>query len=98
MSTITTFGAWWIFRAVEGPIGRHGREVTRIVDANRNSLPRGSFVTVKGSAANYAHLIPRRERGEGRRKGKGKREGGKGERGERRRERKKRFAADSFRH
>src|SRR5712671_1965470 len=38
-----------IYAAVEGrDLGAVGREVTRIVDANRKSLPRGSFVTVKG--------------------------------------------------
>ncbi len=29
-------------------LGGAGREITRIVDANRGSLPRGSFVTVRG--------------------------------------------------
>jgi multidrug efflux pump subunit AcrB len=38
-----------IYAAVQGrDLGAVGREVTRIVDANRKSLPRGSFVTVKG--------------------------------------------------
>ncbi len=38
-----------IYAAVQGrDLGAVGREVTRIVDANRKSLPRGSFVTVRG--------------------------------------------------
>jgi CzcA family heavy metal efflux pump len=38
-----------IYAAVQGrDLGAVGREVMRIVDANRKSLPRGSFVTVKG--------------------------------------------------
>ncbi len=38
-----------IYANVQGrDLGAVGREVTRIVDANRTSLPRGSFVTVKG--------------------------------------------------
>src|SRR5260221_603759 len=38
-----------VYAAVQGrDLGAVGREVTRIVDANRKSLPRGSFVTVKG--------------------------------------------------
>jgi CzcA family heavy metal efflux pump len=38
-----------IYAAVQGrDLGAVGREVTRIVDANRKLLPRGSFVTVKG--------------------------------------------------
>jgi multidrug efflux pump subunit AcrB len=38
-----------IYAAVQDrDLGAVGREVTRIVDANRKSLPRGSFVTVKG--------------------------------------------------
>src|ERR1700741_3742349 len=38
-----------IYAAVQGrDLGAVGREVTRIVDANRKSLPRGSFVTVTG--------------------------------------------------
>src|SRR6201982_118249 len=38
-----------IYANVQGrDLGAVGREVTRIVDANRKSLPRGSFVTVKG--------------------------------------------------
>jgi CzcA family heavy metal efflux pump len=38
-----------IYAAVEGrDLGAVGREVTQIVDANRKSLPRGSFVAVKG--------------------------------------------------
>jgi len=38
-----------IYAAVQGrDLGAVGKEVTRIVDANRKSLPRGSFVTVKG--------------------------------------------------
>ena len=38
-----------IYAAVQGrDLGAVGRQVTRIVDANRKSLPRGSFVTVKG--------------------------------------------------
>src|SRR5712664_1927338 len=38
-----------IYAAVQGrDLGAVGREVTRIVDANRESLPRGSFVTVRG--------------------------------------------------
>jgi multidrug efflux pump subunit AcrB len=38
-----------IYTAVQGrDLGAVGREVTRIVDANRKSLPRGSFVTVRG--------------------------------------------------
>jgi multidrug efflux pump subunit AcrB len=38
-----------IYAAVQGrDLGAVGREVTRIVDANRKSLPRGSFVSVKG--------------------------------------------------
>jgi multidrug efflux pump subunit AcrB len=38
-----------IYAAAQGrDLGAVGREVTRIVDANRRSLPRGSFVAVKG--------------------------------------------------
>src|SRR5260370_31257515 len=38
-----------IYAAVQGrDLGAVGRDVTRIVDANRKSLPRGSFVTVLG--------------------------------------------------
>jgi multidrug efflux pump subunit AcrB len=38
-----------IYAAVQGrDLGAVGRDVTRIVDANRKLLPRGSFVTVKG--------------------------------------------------
>jgi len=38
-----------IYAAVQGrDLGAVGREVTRIVDANRKSLPRGSFATVRG--------------------------------------------------
>src|ERR1700678_2207265 len=38
-----------IYATVQGRgFGAVGREVTRIVDANRKSLPRGSFVTVRG--------------------------------------------------
>jgi CzcA family heavy metal efflux pump len=38
-----------IFANVQGrDLGAAGREITRIVDANRHSLPRGSFVTVRG--------------------------------------------------
>jgi CzcA family heavy metal efflux pump len=38
-----------IYAAVQGrDLGAVGREVTRIVDANRKFLPRGSFVSVKG--------------------------------------------------
>jgi multidrug efflux pump subunit AcrB len=38
-----------IYGAVQGrDLGAVGREVTRIVDADRKSLPRGSFITVRG--------------------------------------------------
>ena len=38
-----------VYAAVQGrDLGAVGREVTRIVDADRKLLPRGSFVTVKG--------------------------------------------------
>jgi multidrug efflux pump subunit AcrB len=38
-----------IYAAVQGrDLGAVGRDVTRIVDANRKSLPRGSFITVRG--------------------------------------------------
>src|SRR6202030_2126408 len=38
-----------IYAAVQGrDLGAVGREVTHIVDANRNFLPRGSFVSVNG--------------------------------------------------
>jgi multidrug efflux pump subunit AcrB len=38
-----------IYAAVQGrDLGAVGRDVTRIVDADRKSLPRGSFVTVRG--------------------------------------------------
>jgi CzcA family heavy metal efflux pump len=38
-----------IYASVQGrDLGAVGREVTRIVDANRKYLPRGSFVSVKG--------------------------------------------------
>ena len=38
-----------IYAAVQDrDLGAVGREVTRIVDANRKSLPRGSFVTIRG--------------------------------------------------
>ena len=33
-----------------------GREVTRIVDANRKTLPRGSFVTIRGQCKRCAVL------------------------------------------
>jgi multidrug efflux pump subunit AcrB len=38
-----------IYASVQGrDLGAVGREVTRIVDTNRKSLPRGSFITVRG--------------------------------------------------
>src|SRR5580700_8462235 len=38
-----------IYAAVQGrDLGAVGREVTRIVDVDRKSLPRGSFITVRG--------------------------------------------------
>ena len=38
-----------IYAAVQDrDLGGAGREISRIVDANRSSLPRGSFVTVRG--------------------------------------------------
>jgi multidrug efflux pump subunit AcrB len=38
-----------IYASVQGrDLGAVGREVTRIVDSNRKSLPRGSFVTMRG--------------------------------------------------
>jgi multidrug efflux pump subunit AcrB len=38
-----------IYAAVHGrDLGAVGREVTRIVDANRKSLPRGSFIIIRG--------------------------------------------------
>jgi multidrug efflux pump subunit AcrB len=38
-----------IYAAVQGrDLGAVGREVTRIVDADRKSLPRGSFITIRG--------------------------------------------------
>ena len=38
-----------IYAAVQDrDLGGAGREITRIVDANRGSLPRGSFVTIRG--------------------------------------------------
>ena len=38
-----------IYAAVQGrDLGAVGREVTHIVDANRKSLPRGSFITIRG--------------------------------------------------
>ena len=38
-----------VYASVQGrDLGAVGREVTQIVDANRKSLPRGSFVTVRG--------------------------------------------------
>ncbi|MDT7813000.1 MAG: hypothetical protein QOJ42_2916, partial [Acidobacteriaceae bacterium] len=38
-----------IYASVQGrDLGAVGREVTQIVDANRKTLPRGSFVTVRG--------------------------------------------------
>jgi multidrug efflux pump subunit AcrB len=38
-----------IYAAVQGrDLGAVGRDVTRIVDANRKSLPRGSFITIRG--------------------------------------------------
>src|SRR6202162_1500791 len=38
-----------IYAAVQGrDLGAVGREVTRLVDADRKSLPRGSFVTIRG--------------------------------------------------
>src|SRR6266404_5262727 len=38
-----------VYASVQGrDLGSVGREVTRIVDANRKSLPKGSFVTVRG--------------------------------------------------
>jgi multidrug efflux pump subunit AcrB len=42
-------------------LGGAGREITRIVDANRGSLPRGSFVTIRGQLetmrASYIGLL-----------------------------------------
>jgi multidrug efflux pump subunit AcrB len=51
-----------IYAAVQGrDLGAVGREVTRIVDANRKSLPRGSFVTIRGQLqtmrASYLGLL-----------------------------------------
>ncbi|HMI50023.1 MAG TPA: efflux RND transporter permease subunit [Candidatus Saccharimonadales bacterium] len=38
-----------IYASVQGrDLGAVGRDVTRIVDANRKSLPKGSFVTIRG--------------------------------------------------
>jgi multidrug efflux pump subunit AcrB len=38
-----------VYAAVQGrDLGAVGREVTRIVDANRKSLPRGSFIIIRG--------------------------------------------------
>jgi multidrug efflux pump subunit AcrB len=38
-----------IYANIQGrDLGAVGREITRIVDANRKSLPRGSFVTIRG--------------------------------------------------
>ena len=38
-----------IYASVQGrDLGAVGREVTRIIDSNRKSLPRGSFVTMRG--------------------------------------------------
>jgi multidrug efflux pump subunit AcrB len=38
-----------IYAAVQGrDLGAVGREITRIVDANRKSLPRGSFIIIRG--------------------------------------------------
>src|SRR6202041_1606088 len=45
-----------IYATVQGrDLGAVGREVTRIVDANRKSLPRGSFVTVRGQLQTMRH-------------------------------------------
>jgi multidrug efflux pump subunit AcrB len=51
-----------IYAAVQGrDLGAVGREVTRIVNANRKDLPRGSFVSVKGQLqtmrTSYAGLL-----------------------------------------
>jgi len=38
-----------IYASVQGrDLGAVGRDVTRIVDSNRGSLPKGSFVTIRG--------------------------------------------------
>src|SRR5258708_20498532 len=38
-----------VYAAVQGrDLGAVGREVTRIVDGNRKSLPRGSFIIIRG--------------------------------------------------
>jgi CzcA family heavy metal efflux pump len=51
-----------VFANVQGrDLGAVGREVTRIVDANRHLLPRGSFVTIRGQLETmrgaYANLF-----------------------------------------
>jgi multidrug efflux pump subunit AcrB len=51
-----------IYAAVHGrDLGAVGREVTRITDANRKSLPRGSFITIRGQLqtmrASYQGLL-----------------------------------------
>ncbi|HUZ74761.1 MAG TPA: efflux RND transporter permease subunit [Stellaceae bacterium] len=51
-----------IYASVEDrDLGAIGRDVTRIVDANRSLLPRGSFVTVRGQVAtmraSYVNLL-----------------------------------------
>jgi multidrug efflux pump subunit AcrB len=51
-----------VYANVQGrDLGAVGRDITRIVDANRHSLPRGSFVTVRGQLETmrgaYTNLI-----------------------------------------
>jgi CzcA family heavy metal efflux pump len=51
-----------VYASVQGrDLGAVGKEVTRIVDANRKSLPRGSFVTIRGQygtmRSSYVGLI-----------------------------------------
>ena len=44
-----------IYATVQGrDLGAVGRDITRIVDANRAHLPRGSFVTVTRPAGDHA--------------------------------------------
>ena len=47
-----------IYAAVQDrDLGAVGREITRIVDANRKLLPRGSFITIRGQLADDADVL-----------------------------------------
>ncbi len=47
-----------IYGSVDGrDLGATGRDVARIIDSNRKSFPRGTFVSAKGQAASAQQLI-----------------------------------------